>query len=162
MQIKWRSTRAFLELRGNFRKPLDMSVSQPVMRMQSTKPKIQIDQSEPFAEAGMKRPEQLMIDHRNYARQMLQQSIARRVSNGNQMMNFQNGRNVIAEIADHNAYGAFEKEFVYGWIPKSRPRISATLGKLSIQVEPGQVQNRTEDQKIDITYHPWNIKYYTE
>ncbi len=139
---------------------LNMSVTQPQIRVESTLPKVTIDQSQCFAEAGLKGNVDLMAEMVSYSKSAMLSSIGRIVDQGNQLANIPNASGAIADQAYYNAFEQFEKEFAMGTIPRSRPKINVIEGQVDIQVTKGQVTNNTVPQKTDIQYRHGAIEVY--
>lgn len=159
-QISWDVQRAKLEQSGNGVKTLQLSTTKPSLEMQTELPKIQIDQSACFEEAGRMGIKAFMDDAVSYGQQILSSSIARTVDQGNELSNIQNRYDPIPDQALANAYDIFDKEFNYGAIPQSRPSISLSKGSVTTNFNPGEVNNSTPAQKVEFTYSPWKIDYY--
>lgn len=139
---------------------LNMSVTQPQTRIEATLPKVTIDQSQCFSEAGLKGITDLRDEMISRSRSAMLSSIGRIVEQGNQKADILNGKNAIPDQAYYNAIEQFNKEFNMGTIPKSRPRIDVTEGTLNIQVTEGQVTNNTVPQKATLQYQHGAIEIY--
>lgn len=139
---------------------LDMSVTQPQIRVEATLPQITIDQSQCFAEAGRKGLTAFSADMVSYAKSAMLGSIARIAEQGNEMAALPNAVNVIAEQGYSNAYDQFEKEFGMVTIPTSRPKIGLKEGTVDIQVTPGEVVNNTTLQKTSLQYTKGAVEVY--
>lgn len=139
---------------------LDMSVTQAKLKVESTLPKISIDQSQCFAEAGLKGNADLAAEMVNLSRSAMISSIGRIVDQGNEMANLPNAVNAISDQAYYNAFEQFDKEFNMDTIPKSRPKIEVTLGQLDIKVTEGQVTNNTVPKAVNMQYVKGAIEIY--
>lgn len=145
---------------GGVQNALKLRTEKPKLDMQSSRPTIKIDQSQCFAEAGLKGIADFSADTNSYARSIFLKGIARIVDDGNRMMVIENGSDAIAEQADYNAHGMFEQEFVYTTIPKSRPKISIDPWTMNYSFAPGRVINETQPKKVQIDYAPPRFEYY--
>ncbi len=139
---------------------LNMSVTQAQVTVESTLPKITIDQSQCFSEAGRKGNAELTAEMVSYARNAMLSSVGRIAEQGNQLANIPNASGAIADQAYYNAYEQFDKEFNLGTIPKSQPRIDVIEGKLDIKVIEGQVTNNSVPQKLSLQYQKGAVEIY--
>lgn len=158
--IAWQTHNAKLEQSGNGGLILDLQSSKPELEMQTKHPKIQIDQSECFAEEGHKNMTQMREDSERYSKQILTQGIDRIVSDGNQMRDFHIKSDPIASQAEYNAFQMFEYEFNYDAIPHSRPQITLDEGRVNYQFRRHQVFNNTEVKPIKMDYTPGQVSFY--
>lgn len=158
--LSWDKKDAKLEQSGNARMTLDIETSKPQISIRTRSPQILIDQTEPFAEAGIKSVRAFMQDSVAFARQKLSQGISRIVSDGNEWLDIHTGVDPIPDQAIYNAFEMFDKEFVFAMIPQSRPQIDVNLGEVDIQLNKGEVINRTLPQKIDMQYTPWQMAFF--
>lgn len=139
---------------------LNMSVTQAKVRVEATLPKITIDQSQCFAEAGLKGVAALREELVSIARSAMLASISRIVDQGNQLADIPNAYGAIPDQAYSNAFDQFDKEFDIGTIPRSRPRIEVQEGRLDIQVTPGEVRNQTAVQAPVLRYQKGSVEVY--
>lgn len=163
-QLKWNTTRASIQVRGNGNQNLlDIRTEKPSVSQQSKNAKVKIDQTECWSELGMKGIGDFMNDQVSFARTMLAQGIDRTVDQGNQMMDFHKGGGAFAELADHNA---FETTMNYGAgpanLPAPRPRISVDPATLNYSFTPGRAVVSARFSKAEISYSPGKIEFYTE
>lgn len=159
-QLTWDTQKAQLNQSGNGARALDIETKKPQIEINTTKPQLTIDQTQPFAEAGLKNIQDFMADAVSYARQVASQSVDRIVSQGNEMKEIHTGVDPIPDQAIYNAYDMFEKTFNFAMIPQSRPRIDVTRGNVDIQVNRGEVINRSAPKPVQMDYSPWQINYY--
>lgn len=139
---------------------LSMSVSQAKISVEATLPKITIDQSQCFSEAGLKGNADLAAEMASLSKSAMLGSIGRIVDQGNEMANLPNASNAISDQAYYNAYEQFDKEFNIDTIPKSRPKIGVIEGRLDIKVTEGQVTNTTVSQNTSIQYVKGAVEVY--
>jgi len=167
MPIMIQSTRAELEIRtqnasvavqGNGTRPLTLESERASVDMQTTLPKIQIDQTASFSDAGLKNIKDFMSDAVTYGQQIFSEGIARIVSDGNTMATIENGYDPIPDQAYQNAYAMFEHEFNYGAVPTSRPTIEVIEGSANYRYNPGRVQNQTKVQPVTFNYTPGQVE----
>lgn len=159
-QLSWDTQKAKLEQSGNGARTLDLSIEKPLLEMRTELPKIQIDQTASFADAGLKKIQAFMDEAVSYGRQMVSAGVARIVDQGNDYINIHTGADPIPDQAIYNAYDMFEKDFNYGVIPQSRPSISLSEGRVNTTFNPGSVNNNSAPRKVNMQYTPWQINYY--
>lgn len=160
--IGWDTQKASLSQSGNGAQTLDIEINKPLLEMQTTLPKIQIDQSQSFAEAGLKNLQAFMAESVSYGQQMVSQGISRIVDQGNSMIEIHTGYDPIPDQAIYNAYEMFDKEFNYGAIPTTRPSISLAEGRVETNLVKGNIVNNSRPQKVEMTYTPWQINIYVK
>lgn len=158
--LDWNVSKANLSQSGNGALTLDLQIQKPLLEMQTTLPKVQIDQSQPFAEAGLKGIKAFMDEVVSIGRQIVSEGIERIVSQGNDFINIHTGVDPIPDQANYNAYDMFEKSFNYGVIPQSRPSISLQEGRVNTTFNPGSVNNQSAPRKVQMDYTPWQINYF--
>lgn len=158
--LDWNVSKAALTQSGNGISVLELQTQKPQLEMQTTLPKIQIDQTQSFADAGLKNLRAFMDDAIAYGQQIVSQGTDRIVAQGNEMINIHENYDPIPDQAISNAYEMFDKEFNYGVIPESRPQISLKEGNVSTQLNRGTVANNTYPSKVQMTYTPWQVSYY--
>ena len=158
--LAWNKQNASLEYLGNNVQSLDIRSTKPHLEIETTKPVVMIDQSQPFAEAGLKNIKAFMNDAISYSREVVSGGIDRIISQGNDFINIQSKYDPIPDHALYNAFEMFEKSFVYGAIPQSRPEISLQRGTINTNFIPGEVINNTVPQKAEFSYTPWQMDYY--
>lgn len=158
--LSWDTQRARLDQSGNGAMALDISTQKPLLEMRTVQPKIQIDQTASFADAGLKNIEAFMSESISYGRQMLSAGISRIVDQGNEFVNIHTGVDPMPDQAIYNAYEMFEKSFNYGAIPQSRPNISLNAGQVDVNLNRGSVSNNSAPIKVDMSYTPWQVNYF--
>lgn len=159
-RLSWTHTPAKLEIKGNgAQNLLDLTIEKPRLEMESTRPQIKIDQSACFEECGLAGVEAFRNANISHARSMMANGISRIISDGDALMNIQNGGDAIAEQADYNAYGIFQNEYGYGAIPMSRPTITVDPGTLNYTFTPGRVVNNAPQKKLEMVYTPGRFDY---
>lgn len=114
----------------------DLQIRQPKAEMKiHVKPgKLLIDQSKAFSEEHLKPVSELIADYAKRGKQAVLQGIARKVQEGDALMNIQNGGHPIADIAKRDSTDP-QLEYNIGWIPNSvfDVKIHYIPSKLSIQ-----------------------------
>ncbi|GAB6107651.1 DUF6470 family protein [Fusibacter bizertensis] len=153
------TTPAKLEQNGNGSKVLNLDIQKPQLEMETKQPKVLIDQTEPFAEAGLKNIRAFMEDNISFGAQKFSEGVSRIVNQGNEFIEIQTGNDPIPDQAISNAYEMFEKEFNYGAVPSTRPTITLDEGKVNYSFRRGSVNNQSQSQKVQMSYSPYQINY---
>lgn len=148
---------AKIDQSGNGALTLDLDIKKPLLEMKTELPKVTIDQSEPFAEAGLKNIRAFMDESVSYARQIVSGGVDRIVSQGNEWLDIHTGVDPIPDQAIYNAYEMFDKTFNYAAIPTSRPSIDLVKGSVDVTFNKGQVTNHSKPQKINMNYTPYQV-----
>lgn len=130
------------------------------LNMQTTLPKIKIDQSQCFSESGLKSISELNAENAQRAVSDMYQSIGRIAEQGNELTNFHNGGNVIAEQGYYNAYTQFEKDFNMVTMPRSRPVITLERGEVTMNPTVPRVIANLKMAKLDAQYQPGKVDIY--
>ncbi len=91
--------------------PFTLDIQKPQLQMTTRAPELRIDQTEPFAEAGLKKPLRLTRDEVQRAKRLHLEGVAQIAQQGRQLANIQNGGNPIASQAEENAFGQFTRAF---------------------------------------------------
>jgi hypothetical protein len=160
--LSWDVQKAKLDQNGNGVQTLDLQSVAPVLEIETQQPKILIDQSQSFSEAGLKGLKSFMNEASSYGLQIVSQGIARIVDQGNAYIEIQSGYNPFPDQAINNAYDMFDKEFNYGAIPQSRPTITLNRGQVAFNFRQGEIKNQSRDRKVEMNYTPWQINYYVK
>lgn len=158
-QLSWTTQDAYLTQSGNGGQTLQLSSTKPQLEIQTKLPKVHIDQTQPFAEAGRKNIRAFMEDSVAYGRTVLSRGIDRIVSDGNAWIDIHTGVDPIPDQAEYNAYGQFEKDFTYGPMPSSRPQITLDEGRVTYHFQKGRVDNASQARRVAFEYHPWRVDY---
>ena len=153
------TTPASISQSGNAALTLSISSEQPLLEMQTVKPQIRIDQTQPFAEAGLKNIRAFMEDNIAYSREIVQGGVSRIVSQGNEFINIHTEVDPIPEQALNNAYDMFDKEFNYAAIPTTRPTITLEKGSVNYSLKRGSVTNNSSPQPVNLSYTPYQVQF---
>lgn len=140
---------------------LDMQIEHVKVNMKSTAPKVLIDQSACFSEAGLKSNGELIADNATYGRSKALEGIGKIVDQGNQMADVHKG-NPIPEQASYNAYDQFLREWNMVTMPRSRPKIDVVEGRVDIDVQEGRVVNNSVYKPPQINVTPGKVDIYVE
>lgn len=162
VRLGWHRTPAKTDMQGNGAwNVVEITTEKPRLEMQHQLGKLHIDQSQCFAEVGLKGMTDFRADNTSYGQSVLARGIARIIDNGNQFIEIQNGTDMIAEQADYNAFGMFAQEFEYTAIPKSRPVITVDPATRNYQFTPGKVHVSDTGKRVQLYYTPGKFEYYT-
>lgn len=157
-QIGIKTTNAYLDMR---QPKGEQSIKQikPQMIIDRELPKVLIDQSQPFSEAGRKSWAEFAAEYAQLGRQQALESIGRIVEDGNRMAQIQNRMpDAIPEIALKNSTPK-QHEFDFALMPTSRPKIEVT-GYLNIDWQLGGVEYSYTPRKPVADYHPGKAEIY--
>ncbi len=139
------------------RSQLSMRTENAKITMQSKNAKLLIDQTECFAQLGIKPTGQFSAESANYGKLMLQQGLARIVDQGNRMADIHIKTSPLPDQAVYNAFEQFEKAFNMQTATGVRPKITYVAGSLNINYQPGRVINNSTYQKPQIDYIPGKV-----
>ncbi|MEA1976182.1 MAG: DUF6470 family protein [Bacillota bacterium] len=170
MRLQMRSQLALIGL--NIQKPqLNLSTTKPQVNIETTKPKITmqssqskvlIDQTECFADAGIKSPERMSAENAQRAKQIAQENIAKVAQHGDQLSDIHlvHDDSVIADQAEYNAFTQFEHEYGYGAIPKHSPKFTPIKGELQIDVQPGSINVDYQKGTVNNNFQRGKVETY--
>lgn len=139
---------------------ISMHTEHPRVEIKNELPKVIIDQYECFADAGLKNFLDLTKEAAQLGKQAALQGIERRVNQGNQMKDIHKDFNPIAQQADYNAFELFNKQFTFGTVPKSRPKIELKEGKPHIEFREGRVDFDVKLSKPIVNYSRGSVEIY--
>jgi hypothetical protein len=142
----------------------DLTIEQPhaELNIETTPSKLTIDQSKAREDMDLKSVFKRSEEAAQLGYQALLEGIARRSSEGDQLMMIENGGNAIASIAEENGKPR-EYEFNIGWIPSpGSVKLDFTPRKVNIQVEPRKPIINVEPNKPILTYAPGKVEYMME
>ncbi len=108
---------------------------------------VQIDQTIPFAEAGLKSPMDESRDLAAFSRQQAMEAIAHISRQGDELGAIENKTNPVPDQAIENAFERIQVETNIDLIPKTRPKIDFIGGNVDIQVKEGNPNLRIEVNK---------------
>jgi hypothetical protein len=128
-------------------------------------PRVEIDQSECFASAGLKGPVELTREAARRGHTQVIEYIGKTAADGRMLAAIERGGNPLKDIVVRDAYP--QKLFNIDYIPKARPRITVTGG---VQYDPERnsegVNNGVEGTfvpgRIDIRVEPSRVRIYME
>ena len=131
-------------------------------QMQVTKgmPQVVIDQTIPFAEAGLKTQPMLMREYADLGRQYVLEGIARRAREGDLMARPPYG-NAIPQIIQ-SRLPLERADFNVAFIPQSRPEIDFTGLEFEINWQIGGVETDFTPRKPEFNYTPGRVDIYME
>src|SRR5699024_10951371 len=145
----------------------DVTIEQPAaqLRIQTKKPSLHIDQTEAFADAGLKSVKRMIAEQAQQGYQAVLQGMGRRAAQGAALMKIEHGGNVIAQQAETNAYQNL-KHIGLEYIPSPfSVQIHYESGDVDIQVtthkpridaiaRPPQMAHQRGDLSIYMAQHP--------
>ena len=123
-------------------------------------PRVHIDQSQCFAEVGLKSVMELAYEAAQLGRQAVLEGTARVAQEGDRMARLEDGasaRAVLADLGEGNAYQVLD--YNIDLAPKSRPRIEVT-GHLKIDWKLGGVEHHYTPRQAITRYEPGKAEIY--
>lgn len=158
------TTRARLEM--NSTPPqVELRQKHAKVTLHTEHPRIQIDQREAFASAGLKNFLELTREQAEMAYNHVMEYIGQTAEDGDMLAAIEKGGSPIADIAERNAFP--EKEFGFSVLPKTGPKISLIDGY--VWMDPGEspgIHNGVEAEvtlgRVDSTYIPGDVKVYLQ
>jgi len=143
---------------------LELKQKHAKVNIRTELPRVEIDQYECFASAGLKKPIDLSREAAQRAYQHVLEYIGKVAEDGDRFAAMELGGSPIADIAERDAYP--EYEFNIDFIPKARPKITIKGGDVQIDPERNSegVNNGVEGKFIPgdlkINYTPTRIRVY--
>jgi len=138
--------------------PMKLNITGPKLNLQIEDAVLYIDQSQCFAEAGLKNHMELTRTFNAKAKQKAIQAIGRIASEGRQMADIHRGK-AIGRIAQQRSTTK-EKQFNFDMIPKSRPKITVEEGRVDSALQRGTVDIQMEDYRPQIDFQPDKVEIY--
>ncbi|GAB6086283.1 DUF6470 family protein [Alkaliphilus crotonatoxidans] len=166
MQIQIRSQNALIGI-GSTHGQYSIRQHQWLMELRAVEPELKIkmsdailliDQSQCFAEAGLKGIQQINRDYAAKGHRDALRGIARIAREGKELADIHKGP-AIAKQAKRR-YHSRRQEFQYTMIPKSRPKITVIPQEVTGQYQKGYVEVKTGKIKPDIDYYPGKLDIY--
>ncbi|KXG76336.1 DUF6470 family protein [Thermotalea metallivorans] len=139
---------------------MELMIVHPKVEIHSQQIRVQIDQRQCFAEAGLKNILDMAIDTTAYAKQRVAEGIDRIVRQGNELASIHLNTNPIADQAEENSMVFGNHEFNFDIIPKSRPKIDFVGGNVDIQIIEGKVNSEVQVNRPMINYIRGNTEIY--
>lgn len=159
--LDWRKTDAKQTTPAMPPDSLQLEINKPDIKMETTKPKVTIDQEQAFNESGLKSNKAFLADMVSRAESAVMEGIGHKVDFGNQLMSIETGVDVIAEQASYNAWERFYHQFGIVTMPSSGPNIIVQDGDVNYQFQRGSVKILNGPLRIDKgTYQAGSIDFY--
>ncbi|MEK4146238.1 DUF6470 family protein [Robertmurraya sp. FSL W8-0741] len=142
----------------------DMSLNQPQPEVEymKTDSKLEIDQTEAFADANLKNPLRVVKEWAAKAKQKALQSIAENAVEGNRLMRIEGQRkSAIPEIARENSEPD-QMQFNIGYMPSSADKVKFSYqpSTIEIKVHRGNFNIDIKPNEPIIKYNPGNLQIY--
>lgn len=137
-----------------------MTQSQPaaILEMSSRKPTLTIDTTEARAEIDLKSIRRRNEEHAQKGKQAVLEGIGRRASEGQQMMQIENGGgNVFARLAKQNTDGGYRSLGLRFVGNKSGVKTSFEPGSVDIRITPQQATTNVQMNKPMHHYTPGKV-----
>lgn len=152
-QISARTTQGGLDIRTQQAK-LDISQKQPFVKIRTEQPMVLIDQSQCFAEEGLKSMSQVMSEQAQKGIQAAQAFTGKKSRDGDAMAKIGHKASIMINIAKNSAIK--KHEFGMGYMPHSRPKIDVKGG--TVELEAQEINNPGEINGVSYKYTPGDIK----
>lgn len=142
----------------------EMKVNQPQPDVEylKTQSKLEIDQSEAFADANLKHPTRVIKEIAQQSKQKLLQNLAKEASEGERLMKIETqNKNVIADLAVEKITPA-PKQLTIDYMPSSADKVKFYYqpSKVEIRVNQGNFQMEFTPNKPVISYIRGDISIY--
>lgn len=161
-QLGINQTRANIEIH---QKHADLKIKQPPpdVEITLTKGKLYIDQSEAFADAGLKHPLRKSKEWAQQSKQKLLSGIATDASQGDQMMKIENGNNAIPQIAKTNSTPKMQ-DFNLAYVPSSMFQVKFDYqpSELKVDIKTSKPIVKARVNPPEINYRPWQTDIYVK
>jgi len=140
---------------------MELNIQHPKVEIHSEQVKVQIDQYECFAEAGLKNFIDLTRENAAFAKQKFAEAVDRIVRQGDEMVaSLHKGVDMIPIHAEENAFERNRVDYNMDTIPKSRPRIDFIGGTVDIKAIEGRVDAQVRINKPIIDYTRGSVDIY--
>lgn len=142
----------------------DMSIKQPQpnLTMSKTDGKLEIDQSEAFADANSKPIARRTREWAQQAKQKVIQDLEHETSEGRRLMSIESkNKNTIAEIAREQSEPE-QKHFNIGFMPESafKVKFHYTPSEIDIKIDQHQPKIKIKPNLPVVKYHPGDLQIY--
>lgn len=157
---------------GISKDPTTVQMRQPMADMKMRQPhadvkyiqrdaKINIDQTEAFADAGLKHISRHIREWAEKGKQQVSKATATIASQGDQMMKIENKGSVIPQIAKTNSEDPM-RDINIAFIPSSvsKVKINYTPGEFKVNAQPKEVEIEIKPNKPVIKVNPGNTNIY--
>ncbi|UCZ52693.1 DUF6470 family protein [Bacillus shivajii] len=147
-------------------RPADISIDQELvgtLRISTTASKLHIDQSEAFADTGLKGPLRRNEEWGAQGKQSVMQYIAKTVQQGEQLKKIEHGTEAIAQLAKQNGERP-TKEINVGFVPEHAFKVNFQYEPSDIQVDVDWPEPNIHVQKHDPEIHipRWETNVYLQ
>lgn len=156
-QIGINSSDAVLSIKQP-RAAMEITTQRAEVNIHSELPKVKIDQSQCFSEAGLKDIFELNEDFAQMGKEAVLMAIGEIVDEGNRMAMIANKRDAIVEIATDKALPG-PADFNIKFIPQSRPKIDFE-GGISFEPVSGKVNIEVTRRPVEINVQPGSLEIY--
>jgi len=156
-QIGIETQRAWMSIKQPAPKP-HIEQKPPEVIIRRKLPKVYIDQTQCFAESGLKPPLQLARDFNQEGLKAIYEAIGRIAEEGTRMVRIEDEGNPIVDIAYEKAYKEYRFNMVQ--MPKSRSKIEWDIGytKIDWEINPAKIEWELYTRaQIDLYPHKVNI-----
>jgi hypothetical protein len=150
--------RGNLSITNNNKIGLTLSHSEPQIQISTTNAQLHIDQTECFADTGIKNNKDFASDRAQFAEQNLLDYIGKMSSNGDRLAKMEQGGKRNLQIIHEEQYDTVDYNF--GLMPTHRPSIDVELGEFNMEVIEGVVNNQYSQIPLEMDYTPSKVQFY--
>jgi hypothetical protein len=154
-QVGIMTQRASIEY-DSVRPQIQLKREPSVLRIESPRPVIHIDQSQCFADAGLKSPLRWADDRAAAGKEGLLKAIAEISAKGDQLMRFT--RVSIADLAE--PMGGEMHEYDVKAIPQQPPEISFDISPVKFNYQPAKINISVRRGQLNPHFRPGTIEIY--
>ncbi|MDZ5471954.1 DUF6470 family protein [Bacillus sp. 31A1R] len=163
MKIGINQSRGHIELRQPMAE-IEYNQPQPEVKMTKTKSKLEIDQSEAFADANLKNPFRVIKEWASEAKKRVLLDIAKEISQGNRMMTIEHqDKSIIPQLAKEDSQPA-PKQFNIGFMPETAEKVhfKYTPSKITMDVDLENFKLKAKINKPQINFQRGHVSIYTK
>lgn len=157
-QIGVETQRASLRVVRSAMKRLQIRQQMAQMQIESKISRVRIDQTQVFAESGLKSPLVLARAFYQNSAMMGIEAISTIAAEGARFLQIHNKANPFAEIA--RTRGVHQRQMTAVAMPQSRPDISWDPGYVHIEWTRGGVEVSWEDVPAEVEYQPHSVRVF--
>ena len=141
---------------------LELDIIKPEIEIETIQPKVEIDQTEAFADAGLKNIDRFLRDMNADAKKLFLQGIERVSNQGDELSDIHRVKDdtAIANQAYQNAFGQFEYDWGYTHIPKHGPEFNPIKGEVRINFKSGEVDGNLKRGEVRTKFNRGKVETY--
>ena len=141
----------------------DMTIRQPQAEIEyyQKDAKLLIDQSEAFADAGLKPVSRMIQEYAEKGKQQVLKAMATTAKQGDQLMNIAKESGTIQRLAKENSESPI-RDFNIGFVPSSTSKVKKTYipGELHVKIEQRTPEVKIKANQPIIKVNPGDLEIY--